>query len=71
MGLLWIHAGLPAAIADGSGVNSSVPLVSGLKVLDNLRCNILGNISKFSPFASANTADTSEVFLMSFFGLTY
>ena len=70
--LLWIllclSAGLTAAITDGSGVNSSIPVVGGLKVPDNLLSKILGNISKF-PFTSTHTADRFEVFLMSFFGI--
>ena len=68
--LLWIllclSAGLMAAITDGSGVNSSILVVGGLKVPDNLLSKILGNISKF-PFTSTHTADRFEVFLMSFF----
>ena len=62
--LLYLSAGLPAAVTDDGGVNSSILVVTGLKEPHFLNKN-LGNISKL-PFASTDTADTGKVLLVSF-----
>ena len=63
--LSYRSAGFPAAVTDASGMNSSMPVVTGLKVPHFLN-KILGNILIFVPFSSTDTADTGEVFLVSF-----
>ena len=69
-GLLWLllHlcAGLSAGITDGSGMNASLPVVAGLKLLHNFLRKLRGNILKLAPLPTTDTANRGKVFLVSF-----
>ena len=69
-GLLWfvlhLSAGLSTGITDGSWMNASMPVITGMKVLHNTLGNPLGNILKLSPLPGTHTANRGKIFLVSF-----